>query len=138
MQRPRPRQAARAAYVSGLLLILTGGTGAVGLIALGWELARLVAPDLEPAVRPFFVVAFLVAALGGFSVVAGGWLLSRHRLWAGRVFVRLGAGVGLMGLLLDIVFLAATSSDPGLAVVSAALTLRSFALVLAAYAQLVR
>lgn len=131
----RTKRARAAAYAGGAILVLTGGPGAVGLVRFGWRAVESLAPVLGRALGPLFVLALLVAALGGFSVLAGAYLLGRRKRLLGKLFLRLGAGVGLLSFAIDVVLLAMAGENPLVPLVSTAATLRGVGLLLALYAQ---
>ena len=94
----RNDEAALLATVSAAFLLLTGYSG-----------ARSVRNFFELLVDIFGDRAFLIAlayafvaiaSLGGFAVLAGGYLIWKDRVRTGRLLILIGSGAGLFTLLL--------------------------------------
>ena len=94
----RNDEAALLATVSAAFLLLTGYSG-----------ARSVHNFFELLVDLFGMRAFLIAlayafvaiaSLGGFAVLAGGYLIWKDRVRTGRLLILIGSGAGLFTLLL--------------------------------------
>lgn len=135
---PRVRQrrrAVRAAYIGGLLLFLTGSTGALALVRFGWRALQDWAPALGGLLKPVFLFAALIAFLGGISVMVGGWLLDHDQRWPGKIVIALGAGVGVVAFVLYLVLVIATGGNPLRILTSMALSLHGLGLLLSLYAQ---
>lgn len=101
--------ASKFAILGGILLLAAGASGSatffVGAITLGADYF----PDfLRPALAALASVLRFVAALGGISVVVGGFLAARHapRLLC-SILITLGAGVGLVGFAFHVAMLLA-------------------------------
>ena len=97
----RNDEAALLATVSAVFLLLTGYSG-----------ARSVRNFFELLVDIFGDRAFLIAlayafvaiaSLGGFAVLAGGYLIWKDRVRTGRLLILIGSGAGLFTLLLFLV-----------------------------------
>lgn len=131
----RRRRAIRAAIVSGVLLMLSGGAGSAWLAVAGWEFVHVFAPEVASVLAPLVLVAVLIATLGGLSVLAGAWMLHRHRRIAGKLFIALGAGTGLFGLLLNFGVFVFAGGNPLDFLLSLALTVYGAGILLAVYAQ---
>lgn len=131
----RRRVASRAAYVGGLLLVLTGSTGAAAIIAVGHGALASVAPEVADFLLPLFLVLMIAALLGGFSVVLGGYVLHRHHRFLGKVLIWLGAGAGLLPFALNIVLLIVTGRNPLESLAATAMTLQGLGVLLALFAQ---
>jgi len=89
------------AIVAGILLLGIGVTGAAT-----WETIRnFVVTFLGGhwAIILLFQVLILIASLGGIAVICGGILIGAGRTFIGKLFIGLGAGTGLIGLILVIV-----------------------------------
>ena len=123
----RRGRAARAAYASGVLLLLTGGTGAIALVRLGWQVTNAISPTLGGLLGPIF----------GLSVIAGGYLLEHGHRRTGKLVILLGAGVGLITLALNLLLLTLKGGNPAEGLISTALTLHGVGIFLAVYAQTV-
>ena len=94
----RNDEAALLATVSAVFLLLAGYSG-----------ARSVRNFFELLVDIFGDRAFLIAlayafvaiaSLGGFAVLAGGYLIWKDRVRTGRLLILIGSGAGLFTLLL--------------------------------------
>jgi hypothetical protein len=48
------------------------------------------------------VILIFIASLGGLSVIAGGLLIGKNKVGTGKFLIALGAGLGLIGLLISI------------------------------------
>jgi len=90
--------------ISGALLIISGSTGGLGLWALlPWLVGVLGLPAEVAAVVNLVMTALLfVAGLGGLSVILGSILFAWGRVRLGRLLVGLGAGVGIISLVLSL------------------------------------
>jgi len=89
------------AIVAGILLLGIGVTGAAT-----WETIRnFVVTFLGGhwAIILLFQVLIVIASLGGVAVICGGILIGTGRTSIGKLFIGLGAGTGLIGLILVIV-----------------------------------
>lgn len=122
--------------MGGLLLFLTGTSGAVWVVRVGWQVLATLAPRLAEVVKPLFVLALLVALLGGLSVMLGGWFLARGYRFGARVLLTLGIGTGFLGLLLQAISHVATGGGLLGAALGVVLTLQGIGLLLANYARL--
>lgn len=95
------RKASRLAAAAGLLLFFANAVGGSSLLPLGDELAQTyLPPDVARPVHLLVALLLYVAGLGGLAVLAGAWLYRRGSARLGNLFVDLGAGTGLLGLLL--------------------------------------
>ena len=54
---------------------------------------------LLSVVTVVLLVLIVVSSLGGFAVLAGGFLIFKNHLWTGKLLISLGAGVGLFWVL---------------------------------------
>ncbi len=95
------------ALISGILLIISGSTGSIGLIR---DIAAFFAPTLSPealaAVTLVLTILNVIAMLGGFSVIIGGFLFTKGRVRTGKFIIGIGAGMGLIGVLINLITLA--------------------------------
>lgn len=97
----RNKVAMYLAIVAGILLLGIGVTGAAT-----WETIRnFVVTFLGGhwAIILLFQVLIVIASLGGVAVICGGILIGTGRTSIGKLFIGLGAGTGLIGLILVIV-----------------------------------
>lgn len=91
-------------FLSGILLIIAGTTGSVGVY--GAVLSALIQSSQETIVRSVLewiaLTLVLLASLGGFSVILGGYLIYKSQMRLGKLIIGLGIGVGIPGLLLAV------------------------------------
>jgi hypothetical protein len=127
-------KAQKAAYIGGVLLIITGGTGAFTTIAFGAALVDNLAPEWAEWLQPLFVAATLVATLGGVSVLAAGWMLMHNR-FVGKVLLLLGSGVGLLGFAAQVAALVLAGGDVIDFTMRLVVTFQGLAVVTILYAQ---
>ncbi len=94
------------ALIAGALLIISGVTGSVGLIK---DIITFFAPSLPPdAIAAInFVLSILnaIAMLGGIAVIIGGVLVTQGSVKLGKFIIGLGAGTGLIGVIINLVTL---------------------------------
>ena len=85
------------AIVAGMLLFVAGTNG----IAIWETIKTFVATHIidNIAVQIIFAILIFIASLGGVSVIMGGLLIGKNKLLAGKVIIFLGAGMGLIGLI---------------------------------------
>lgn len=50
-----------------------------------------------------FVILIFIASLGGISVIIGGLLIGSNKVKTGKLIIALGAGLGLIGLIVSII-----------------------------------
>lgn len=111
------RRASRLAFAAGVLLVLANATGGSFLLPLGDALAQTYLPsDVARPVHLTISVVLFIAGLGGLAVLAGGWLYRRGSGLLGNLLVDLGAGTGLLGLLLMLAVAALSGELRGLLV----------------------
>ena len=94
------RTAGAIGMVGGLLLTLSGAVGMVSTL----QFIKSVLESLNllgSEMRMLFNVLIFLAALGGITVMIGGYLIYKdfHRI--GKILVVIGCGVGLLGLLIQ-------------------------------------
>ena len=85
------------------MIFIGGGAGMVGFLQ---DLEKIIEELLgEPnlVVQIIFWILILIAALGGIAVMIGGLLLYKERIITGKVLITLGAGIGIIGLIIGIV-----------------------------------
>jgi hypothetical protein len=90
--------------VGGILLWIATATGSIGIIGtIAIILASI--PELAPFVDILNLIVYILAALaaiGGIAVVAGGFMLTAGRVGTGKFVIGIGAGMGLIGLIIQI------------------------------------
>jgi len=97
--------------VGGLLLIATSTTGSLGFLELMDDIAASI-PALVPymwLINIIMYVLLFLAGLGGISVIIGGVLLTGARVGTGKFIIGLGAGMGLIGLVISLIEILWTS-----------------------------
>ncbi|MFX0097061.1 MAG: hypothetical protein ACFE7E_04810 [Candidatus Hodarchaeota archaeon] len=91
------------ATIAGILLIVSRTSGGLGFygtilsyiaVQFGGEVALVVSYLLW--------ALSIIASLGGFAVIIGGFLIHRGRVTTGRFIISIGAGMGIIGLLVEI------------------------------------
>jgi len=95
--------AAILAGVAGVLFLVVGWTGARGVEEFFQLLVDLLGSN--PALRILAFVLVSIASLGGIAVILGAILISMNRVGWGKFLVLLGAGAGIISLVLFIALL---------------------------------
>jgi hypothetical protein len=88
------------AYTSGILLLISGVSGAAT-----WEFIKEVVTvyfHQSLIVEIIFMILIFIASLGGIAVMFGGVLIHKNKLRTAKVVSILGSGMGLFGLLISI------------------------------------
>ncbi|HID74198.1 MAG TPA: hypothetical protein EYP43_04010 [Thermoplasmata archaeon] len=100
MVKARIRLAALLALVSGVLLLISGisGAGTWRSLRVGLENYVALPPNVELALQ----IIIVLGALGGLTVLAAAYLLWKGLKRTGRLLVTIGVGIGLIGLTLAI------------------------------------
>jgi cbb3-type cytochrome oxidase subunit 1 len=103
------KTAAILAILGGIIMLIAGITGAAAWEKLGDQAVELSGID---ALAIVFQILVVMGSLGGLLVILGGLLFSWDKVGGGKVLIAIGAGMGLIGL---IIFLVITlmSDDPG-------------------------
>jgi hypothetical protein len=89
------------AVFAGILLLISGISGLAT-----WEtIKNFVTANVidNYIVQIIFAVLIFIASLGGISVIIGGLLIGKDKIGTGKLFISLGAGLGLIGLLVSII-----------------------------------
>lgn len=97
----KKKQAMIIAIFAGILLLISGFSGLAT-----WESIRnFVTTNIvnNNLVQIIFAILIFIASLGGLSVIIGGLLIGRNRIRTGKLFIVLGAGLGLIGLSISII-----------------------------------
>ena len=89
------------AIVAGTLLSVAGMSGIAEWEAIKTFVTAHIIDDI--AVQIIFAILILIASLGGISVIIGGLLIGKNRVRTGKFTISLGAGMGLIGLIVSIV-----------------------------------
>jgi hypothetical protein len=94
------KTAKRLAIIAGILLLLSGITG-VGFVKSVENLVFKYITDNHLVILIFTILLF-IASLGGLAVILGGILIGRGKVILGILLIKLGSGVGFLGLILNI------------------------------------
>ena len=97
----KKKQAMIIAIFAGILLLISGVSGLAT-----WEAIRnFVTSNIidNYIVQIIFAILIFIASLGGLSVIIGGLLIGRDKIRTGKLFITLGAGLGLIGLIVSII-----------------------------------
>jgi hypothetical protein len=89
--------------VGGILLFLEGAIGSIGFLSLLQEANTI--PELADfiwIIDLILWVLLLLASGGGITVIIGGYLMTTDRVGTGKFVVGIGAGMGLIGLLVSL------------------------------------
>jgi len=89
------------AIVAGILLIISGISGMAT-----WEtIKNYVINNVtdNEIVQIVFAILIFIASLGGLSVIVGGLLIGKNKIGLGKLFITLGAGLGIIGLIFSII-----------------------------------
>ena len=89
------------AIVAGLLLLIEGISG----FASWTTIKEFVSDNVtdNEIVMYIFVILIFIASLGGISVIIGGLLIGKNKVRTGKFIIALGAGLGLIGLIVSII-----------------------------------
>ena len=115
MPQARNLIAATLSVVAGILLIVSGTRGPIGIYEFILQKLPLVIKSelLLSIAGTIALVLISISLLGGFVVIAGGYLIHKGHGATGKLAIGLGAGVGipwLILILLTLVTAQATSS----------------------------
>lgn len=97
----RNRQAMGIAIIAGILLLVAGVSGLAT-----WETIKaFVTTHIvdHSVVQIIFSILIFIASLGGIAVIIGGVLIGKNKVGTGKFIIALGAGLGIIGLLVSIV-----------------------------------
>ena len=126
----RNRIAAFMAYIAGVLLIVSGTTGVAS-----WERIQKFALTIVdiPLVKTLFILALVLASLGGVTVIVGGLLIKRNFVRTGKFLIWLGSGIGIFSMAVN---LFTTITNEGLSLV-ALFSLAPIGIILAFASQII-
>jgi len=94
-------QAMVIAIIAGILLLIAGVSGAATWEAIkGFVASQFPGNEILEIV---FVILIFIASLGGIAVIIGGLLIGKKKIGTGRLFILLGAGMGIIGLIFWII-----------------------------------
>ena len=89
------------AVIAGILLLIAGLSGMAAWTAIK-DFVITHVTDNE-IIQYVFVILIFIASLGGISVIIGGILIGKDKVRTGRILIALGAGLGLIGLIISII-----------------------------------
>ena len=89
------------AVVAGILLLIAGVSG----LATWEEIQSFVTENIvdNAVLQIIFAILIFIASLGGITVIIGGILIGKNKIGTGKLLIALGAGLGLIGLLITII-----------------------------------
>lgn len=87
-------------FIGGILLIQSGWIGSVGFLDDIAIYAMTNFPAIADTVTLILNALVYIAALGGIAVIIGGILVVMSREGTGKFVIGLGAGIGLIGLII--------------------------------------
>jgi hypothetical protein len=99
----RLRTAFLLALLAGILMIVAGLTGSVGILGMAFDKLKSLYPAYVDLIGLVLMILTVIASLGGFAVIFGGVLVLRDRLTTGKLLIGLGAGIGLITLVVGLV-----------------------------------
>lgn len=91
------------ALIGGFLLFQVSWVGSIGFIADIAIYAQTNFPAAAEAITLVLSILLYIASLGGIAVIIGGLLIAINRIGTGKFVIGLGAGVGLIGLIIMLV-----------------------------------
>ncbi len=92
------------ALIGGILLWIAGAAGSVGIVGTITQILASI-PELAPFVDILNLISYILlilAGLGGITVIGGGLLMTTDRLGTGKFLIGIGAGMGLISLIIQI------------------------------------
>ena len=89
--------------LGGILLIQVGWVGSIGFFDEIAAYALLYFPTMAELITTILNILLYIATLGGISVVIGTLLIAMNRITTGKFVIGLGAGIGLIGLIIMLV-----------------------------------
>lgn len=97
--------------IGGILMILSGLSGAIGVIGqLSEALPYFFGLTFFESFQNFMEGLAMWAGLGGFVVILGGLVLTTDKVRFGRIMILAGIVVGVVGLLMTLVQMASTGT----------------------------
>lgn len=88
------------ALIGGFLLFQVGWIGSIGFIDDIAAYALLYFPTIADIITLVLTALLYIASLGGIAVIVGGILIAMNREGTGKFVIGLGAGIGLIGLII--------------------------------------
>jgi hypothetical protein len=88
------------AFVAGIFLLISGVSGLATWETIKSFVTTYVADNI--VIQIIFAILIFIASLGGISVITGGILIGRDKVGIGKLVIGMGAGLGIIGLLVSI------------------------------------
>ncbi|TFG05017.1 hypothetical protein EU538_11765 [Candidatus Thorarchaeota archaeon] len=116
--------------IGGLLLIVAGYSQGVSTIVLLYQLAHSIAPlsPVYPIIDLVLFFLWIIAWLGGFAVIAGGYLLTTTHVTLGKLIIAVATGFGIISFILTLFYVGITSGLAGLLVLTLSIINTAWAL----------
>ena len=95
------KQAGQLAFVSGIILLVAGVTGAASWSAIEAFVTENISENM--AIQYTFVIFILVASFGGILVMLGGILFFEEKVRTAKLLIMLGVGMGLIGVIITLI-----------------------------------
>jgi hypothetical protein len=89
------------AIIAGMLLIISGISGVTTWKTIQEFVTSFIIQN--KIIEIIFNILVLFASLGGISVILGGLLIYKNKIRTGKFLISLGAGIGIIGLIVAIV-----------------------------------
>lgn len=89
------------AIIAGILLFLSGISGYATWNTIRHFVLQNIADNT--LVQIVFAILVFIASLGGIAVILGGIFIGKNNITTGKLFIMLGAGVGIIGLLVSLI-----------------------------------
>ncbi|NWF95040.1 MAG: hypothetical protein HXY34_02760 [Candidatus Thorarchaeota archaeon] len=89
--------------LGGLLLLQASWLGDIGFLAVIIAYAQTAFSAIADAMGILLRVLLWIAALGGIAVIVGSILIAVNRIRFAKFIIGLGAGIGLIGLIIMLV-----------------------------------
>jgi len=90
--------------IGGLLMFISSVVGSVSFFALVFsEASKHLGAEAALVLSIILLIFSIVAMGGGISVIIGAILVSREKIGLGKFIIGLGAGMGLIGLIIFLI-----------------------------------
>ncbi len=84
-------------------MIITSIAGSIGFFGDLIAYAAAAFPGFAGILEWILVILSFIAGLGGVGVIVGGFLLTRNRVGTGKFIIGIAAGMGLIGLIINLI-----------------------------------
>lgn len=99
------------AIIGGILMFISSIVGSASFFALVFGIAsKYLGAEAAMAFFIILIIFSIIAAGGGISVIIGALLVKRDNYKSGKFIIGLGAGLGLIGLIIFLIVSAWTGS----------------------------